>query len=105
MLDIGLYFCYTLLIVAAVSAIVLPLIKAVGEPRSLLRSLIGVGALIVVFGIAYAVADSSVRPSWLVLGIGETTSKVIGAGLITFYVVLVLAFVGLIFSEINKALK
>nr|PZN51363.1 MAG: hypothetical protein DIU61_13495 [Bacteroidota bacterium] len=93
------------MIVAAVSAIVLPLIKAVGEPRSLLRSLIGVGALLVLFGISYAVADSSVRPSWLVLGIGENTSKIIGAGLITFYVVLVLAFLGLIFSEINKALK
>src|SRR5690606_1913123 len=105
MLDIGLNFCYTLLIVAAVSAIVLPLIKPVGEQRSLLRSLIGVGALLVLFGISYAVADSSVRPSWLVLGIGENTSKIIGAGLITFYVVLVLAFLGLIFSEINKALK
>ena len=105
MLDVGLYFGYTLLIVAAVSAIVLPLIKAVGEPRSLLRSLIGVAALFVVFVIAFAVADSSVRPTWIVAGIGETGSRVIGAGLITFYVVLVTAFLGLIFSEINKALK
>ncbi|MDV3308898.1 MAG: hypothetical protein LOY03_08775 [Cyclobacteriaceae bacterium] len=105
MLDVGLYFCYTLLIVAAVSAIVLPLIKAAAEPRTLVRSLIGVAALLVIFGIAFALSDSSVKPTWLVQGIGETSSKVIGAGLITFYTVLVLAFVGLIFSEINKALK
>jgi hypothetical protein len=39
------------------------------------------------------------------LGIGEGGSKLIGAGLITFYVVMVIAFLGLIASEINKALK
>ena len=105
MLDVGLYFCYTLLIVAALAAIVLPLIKAIGSPQTLLRSLYGVVALLILFGIAYAVSDSSVRPSWIVLGIGTGTSKLIGAGLVTFYVVLIIAFIGLIFSEINKALK
>jgi hypothetical protein len=105
MLDVGLYFCYTLLIVAALSAIVLPLIKALGSPQTLLRSLYGVIALLIVFGISYALSDSAVRPSWIVLGIGNNTSKLIGAGLLTFYVVLIVAFVGLIFSEINKALK
>lgn len=73
MLDVGLYFCYTLLIVAAVSAIVLPLIKAAAEPRTLVRSLIGVAALLVIFGIAFALSDSSVKPTWLVQGIGETS--------------------------------
>lgn len=105
MLDVGLYFCYTLLIVAALSAIVLPLIKALGQPQTLLRSLYGVVALLIVFGIAYAISDSSVKPSWIVQGIGNNSSKLIGAGLLTFYTVLIVAFVGLIFSEINKALK
>lgn len=105
MLDVGLYFCYTLLIVAALSAIVLPLIKALNSPGTLIRSLYGVVALLVVFGIAYAISDSSLRPSWMVLGIGSTGSKLIGAGLVTFYTVLIVAFIGLIFSEINKALK
>lgn len=105
MLDVGLYFCYTLLIVAALSAIVLPLIKALNSPGTLVRSMYGVIALFVVFGIAYALSDSGVRPSWIVLGIGNGGSKLIGAGLITFYTVLIVAFIGLIFSEINKALK
>lgn len=105
MLDVGLYFGYTLLIVAVVAAIVLPLIKAVQSPDTFLKSLYGVVAILVIFGISYAISDSSVRPTWLVMGIGENTSKLIGAGLITFYIVVVLAFLGLIFSEINKALK
>ncbi|HEY4653170.1 MAG TPA: hypothetical protein VIH22_01580 [Cyclobacteriaceae bacterium] len=105
MLDAGLYFVYTLLIVAVIAAVVLPLVKAVQSPATLLRSLYSVVALLVLFGIAYAVSDSSVRPTWGVLGIGEGGSKLIGAGLITFYVVMVIAFLGLIASEINKALK
>lgn len=105
MLDVGLYFGYTLLIVAVVAAIVLPLIKAVQSPDTFLKSLYGVVAILVIFVISYAISDSSVKPTWLVMGIGEGTSKLIGAGLITFYVVVVVAFLGLIFSEINKALK
>src|SRR5690606_7374461 len=99
MLDVGLYFGYTLLIVAVIAAVVLPLIKAIQSPGDLVRSLYGVVALIVVFGIAYAISDSSVRTTWAVMGISEGMSKMIGAGLITFYIVVVIAFLGLIFSE------
>lgn len=105
MLDVGLYIGYTLLIVAVLAAVVLPLIKAVQSPADLLKSLYGVVALLVIFGIAYAISGSGVRPNWAVVGVGEGTSKLIGAGLITFYIVVVIAFAGLIFSEINKALK
>lgn len=105
MLDVGLYIGYTLLIVAVLAAVVLPLIKAVQSPGELIKSLYGVVAIVVIFGIAYAISSSSVRPNWAVVGIGEGTSKMIGAGLITFYIVVVIAFAGLIFSEINKALK
>jgi len=105
MLDVGLYFGYTLLIVAVIAAVVLPLIKAIQSPGDLVRSLYGVVALIVVFGIAYAISDSSVRTTWAVMGISEGMSKMIGAGLITFYIVVVIAFLGLIFSEVNKVLK
>lgn len=105
MIDVGLYFVYTLFIIAVVSAIVLPLINAVQSPGTFLKSLYGIIGLLVLFGLSYAISDSSVKPTWAVQGISEGTSKVIGAGLITFYVVFVVAFVGLIFSEINKAFK
>lgn len=39
------------------------------------------------------------------MGITEGSSKLIGAGLIMFYITLVLAIIGVIYSEINKALK
>ncbi len=105
MLDVGLYFGYTLLIVAVLAAVILPLIKAVQSPGDLIKSLYGVVALVVVFGIAYAVSGSSVRTTWAVMGVGEGMSRMIGAGLLTFYIVLVIAFIGLIFSEISKVFK
>jgi hypothetical protein len=105
MIDVGLYIVYTLFFVALVAAIVLPLVYAIQTPGNLLRSLYGVFALIILFGIAYALSDSVVKPTWAVLGVTPGVSKMVGAGLITFYVVIVVAFVGLIFSEINKALK
>jgi hypothetical protein len=105
MIDVGLYFVYTLFIIAVVAAIALPLVNALQSPASFLRSLYGIIALLVLFGISYAISDSSVKPAWAVQGISAGTSKLIGAGLITFYVVIIVAFLGLIFSEINKALK
>jgi len=103
--DIGLYVGYTFLIVAVATAIVLPLINALKHPAGLLKSLAAVGALVVVFVIAYAMSGSEVSAKAVSLGVNATSSKLIGAGLTMFYIVFGAAAVGVVFSEINKALK
>lgn len=105
MIDVGLYITYTLFFIALGAAVILPLINAIKAPANLLKSLYGVIALIVVFIIAYALSGSYVKPQWAVLGITEGTSKLVGAGLITFYIVIIAAVIGLIYSEISKAFK
>lgn len=105
MIDFGLYFTYFLLVAAVIGAVVLPLIHAVQSPKTFVRSLYGIIALIVLFGISYAISSSEILPRWAALGITENTSKLVGAGLILFYITLVMSIIGLIFSEINKALK
>jgi hypothetical protein len=104
-IDIGLWLGYLLLIVAAGSAIVLPLLNAIKTPGAFVRSLYGVGALVVVFVIAYAISGSDVTQSQAALGVSENSSKMIGAGLIMFYITLVVAVVGIVYSEISKAIK
>ena len=105
-IDIGLYFMYTLLILAAIAAfIVFPVMRAIDAPMVFLKSLYGIGALVVLFVISYAISSSKVLPQWGVLGISEGTSKLVGAGLIMFYITAIIAVIALIFSEINKALK
>lgn len=105
MLDVGLYFMYALFFIAVLAAIVLPLMNAIKSPGTFLKSLYGIIGLVVVFVVAYAVSGSDVKPNWAVLGINEGTSKLIGAGLIVFYVTILVAVIGLIYSEISKAFK
>jgi hypothetical protein len=105
MLDVGLYILYVLLFIAVASAIIFPLINSISNPSGLLKSGIGVIVMLVLFGIAYAVSDSSLSRSAIAAGLSESTVKMIGAGLIMFYIVLILAVLALIYSEISKALK
>lgn len=105
MLDLGLYLFYALLLIAVAAALIFPVIHSIKEPAALLKSALGLGVIVVVFGIAYALADDSVNAKAAALGVTESSSKLIGAGLIMFYVALVLSGLALIYSEISKALK
>lgn len=103
--DIGLYVGYGLLIVALAAAVILPLINVLKSPKELVKSGMGIGALLIVFLVAYGLSGSEVTAKYTAQGIGEGSSKLIGAGLTMFYIVFFIALLGIVFSEINKALK
>ena len=103
--DIGLYVGYALFIVAVASAAILPLVNALKPPKELVKCLMGLGALVVLFLISFGLAGSEVTAKYTAQGIGEGSSKLIGAGLTMFYIVFIVALLGIVFSEINKALK
>ena len=105
MIDAGLYLCYLLLFLAIGATVILPLINAIKAPGTLVKSGISVAGLVVVFLIAYSISGSEVTSQYAMLGVGEGSSKLIGAGLIMFYITFFIAIIGLIFSEINKAFK
>ncbi len=105
MLDIGLYVLYALLAIAVASAILFPLINSFSNPAGLIRSAIGVGVIVVLFGISYALSDSELSRSAIGAGLSESAVRLVGAGLIMLYIVFVLAVLALIYSEISKALK
>jgi uncharacterized membrane protein YtjA (UPF0391 family) len=69
------------------------------------RAGIGIGVILLLFGVSYAMSGSEVDLKAAALGVTETSSKLIGAGLIMFYITLVLSILALIYSEISKALK
>ena len=105
MIDFGLYVMYGLFAVAIASWIGFSVMNAAKSPGSSVKGLYGIGGLVVLFVIAYVVAGSSVSAEQAAKGISEGMSKMIGAGLITFYMVSGIAVLGLIFSEVNKAIK
>ena len=103
--DIMLYIGYFLVAVAAIAAIVLPLIKSVNDPRSLLAMGAGLVGLIVIFLIGYALADNEVLPSFARQGIDGTWSQVIGGTLITMYLLIGLALLSIIVTEVSKIFR
>jgi hypothetical protein len=105
MLDIGLYVLYGLLAIAVAAAIIFPLVNSLQNPKGLIRSAIGVVIILVLFGIGYALSDDTLSRTAVSAGMTASSVKLIGAGLIMFYIVLVGAVLALIYSEISKALK
>lgn len=103
--DIGIYIAYISLGIALIASIVLPLVNALKHPAALVKSLVGVGGLVVLFIVAYSLSGSEVSAKAVANGIDESSSKMIGAGLLLFYFVFVAAAVGIVFSEISKSLK
>ncbi|MDL5049347.1 hypothetical protein QQ054_25360 [Oscillatoria amoena NRMC-F 0135] len=105
MVDAGLYITYVLFVGAVAMAVVLPIVSSFKTKGGLLKSVYGIGAFVILFGISYALTGSEVTQSQAAIGVTETVSKLVGAGLTMFYIVAALAVAGLIYSEINKATK
>lgn len=103
--DAGLYASYALFAVAIGAAVVLPLLSSLKSPGELKKPLMALGAMVVLFVISYALAGSEVSTIQAAKGVTEGTSKFVGAGLTMFYLISAVAVIGLIYSEVNKALK
>ncbi len=87
----GLVICYIFVGLALISSIGMPIFNAIKNPAGLVRSLIGVVGLVVLFVISYAISDSEVTSKMAAYGIDQSSSKLIGAGLIMFYFALIVA--------------
>lgn len=98
-IDVGLIAGYILVGLCAITAILLPLIQSFSDPKSLGKSAIGVGALVLLFIITYVMADGNAE------GASESTSKIVGAGLLTMYGAIFIALGGILYTEISKFLK
>lgn len=104
-IDIALYAAYILTIIAAVASVVLPLIQSLSDPASLAKSGVGLVALLVVFGIGYALSGNEVLPSYVEFGVDEGLSKFIGGSLTMMYILTIGAIAGIVFTEVTKQLK
>lgn|SRR5690606_22470267 len=74
---------------------------------SLKGTLIGVGAFLLVLIISYAVSTGSDASNYLYNGVAVTEgeSKMVGAGLIAFYILIIGAAVATVFSGFKKLTK
>lgn len=104
-INIALWVSMIMVGVAALAAIILPLINSLSHPKTLIRSAIGIIGLVVLFFITWSIADGSASNAYVEAGVNESMSKFVGGSLLLMWALLVIAVVGVIFSEINKAIK
>jgi len=100
-IDVGLYASYLLIALCALAAVVIPVIQSFGDPQTLIKSGIGLGVILIVFLIGYALADSSAATK----EVTEGTAKLSGAGLIAMYMFFFIALIGIVYTEISKLIK
>lgn len=104
-IDLILYLGYGLVVICAAAAIILPTINALDNPSSLVKSGIGLGGLVVVFIISWAISGSEVLESYAGFGIDAGLSKFVGGSLIMMYLMALIAIVGIVYTEISKYFK
>lgn len=98
MVDVGLFLSYILIGVCILTAVGMPLVKAFGDIQSLKKMGMGVGTLLVVFLVAFFTSGGEATGE-----VTETTVKLVGAGLTTFYILAIAAIGGIVYTEIKKA--
>lgn len=104
-IDIALYVSYTLTILAGLAAIVFPIINSVSDPKSLTKAGAGVAGLVVVFLISWALSGSEVTAAAMEQGIDEGLSKFVGGALTMMYLMIIGALIGIVYTEVSKAVK
>ncbi|WP_296700761.1 hypothetical protein [Algoriphagus sp.] len=105
--DILLYGSYLLIAIGAFVSIVMPLIKSLDNPKSLLKTVVGIVGILVLFFIAYSVSSSEVLPKFEAEPFNLTPggSQLVGGMLITTYILAIMALAGIVITELNKAIK
>ena len=105
--DIMLYVSYALVGIGAVISILLPLIKSLDDPKSLLKTGLSIVAILVLFFICYSISSNEVLPKFEgePFNLTPAMSQVVGGLMITTYVLTLVALVGIVFTEVNKAIK
>lgn len=99
-------WCYILLGIATLAAIVFPIIEMAQNPKNAKNALIGIVGLLVVFAIGYFTASNEqVFDAGAKLLADESTSQWSEAGLNAFYILGVGAIGVIIFSEVSKIFK
>ncbi len=102
-IDIFLYIAYALTLLAAIAAIAFPIINSISEPKTLVKSGIGIGGLLIVFLISWAIAgDSFTAYQASEFGIDASLSKFVGGLIILMYFLVGIAITGILYTSFSK---
>jgi uncharacterized membrane protein len=94
-----IYFGITL-----ITALIASFYSAALKPESIKQTLIGFGAITLVFVISYALADDSV-PEKYASSVSNSSSKLSGTGLYAFYILFFVAIASIVITSVLNLVK
>ena len=103
-INTGLIAAYVLLGIAALAAILFSIYHLVLNFKKAKGALIGMLALVVVFLIGYFMATSEIYPN-VAVPVGAAASKIIGGGIITTMMLIGLAIIAAVYTEVSKLFR
>ena len=105
-IDIGLYVAYLAFFVAIAALIMFPVLSLVkGNIKNAKASLVGIAALVVIVLISYVVSPADQGQFYTKMNTGPGQSKLIGAGLVTTYIIFAALIVITLYSVVVKWFK
>ncbi len=106
--NIYILWAYILTGIAVGVTVIFPVIQMITNPKNAKKSLLGIVALVVVIAIAYGLSSSEVlgiRNPDLVKYDVPSTLKYAGTMINSIYVLAIIAFVAVLYTEVVKAFK
>lgn len=101
-----MYMAYVALVLTIVAVLLFTVINLVKKPAVLKQTLINVGLFAIVVVIGYVMSsgtDLDLKPFISKgLDVTESTSKYVGMGLITFYILTAIAILAMIYTGVKK---
>ena len=103
MVETGIYLTYVLIGVCVVGILGFSVMNIAKNPGGAKSALVGIGALALIFIITYVSSDGTDAATvFAEEGITEATSKRVGMGLGTFYVLTAVAILSIVYVEVSR---
>lgn len=102
-INIGIYASYALIIIGVIAILIFGVMQIAGNPKAAKSALFGIVGLAVIGGLAYALSTGADASGMFAkLGVSESSSHMVGAGLYAFYILMALAVLSIIYVEITR---
>lgn len=108
--DLGLWMTIILVVIAALAIIVFSVFSIVNDPKGSLKGLVGLGVIILIFIIGYALTgtpDESTRLASVIerFQVNMSDHQIINGALFSALGIIILTVVAFVFGEISGLLK
>lgn len=103
--DTLIYWCYALLALGIVITLISSLVRMIGNPKAGKSALVGLVALVVVFAVSYVLAGNEMTPKYADFISTPEASKLVGSGIIAFYILGLGAIAAVVISSLSKLVK